>query len=1140
MTTVEESFLLVPKIIDSKVSIIDFLSPEKTGNVEMSGLDFETLQKLLISDENKFEEAINRMNIRELLDLVTGLQNAMAKEQEHFDQLSAQLQINLDTTSQEHQRISSDMCTSQMKLALLCTRNMRCFTQQAIRAKQDQLLITRSGSSEDLTLDKPTGTKTVTRQQVTGIPANNHPSNQASGFQNNFHCYQNKVTKNLNTEEKKQLPAVPSISRTEIVVRGPLENHVNKSGTYCINSAPSVDIDDTLESVKLIRAGQVCEEGNTSVNDSEDQSKDNSSSREPLKVSKHSFKITPLAVLQKRNQPDSTKSSSNKYHNTKEQDVAIGESPERRIEMESDLDSQDFVVHNNTFYGQDIEEGLLNETYNLVSEDGNEPEDHVQHHDIQVTPHTPSPDYSSSEDEYDVISGTNDERDPFYNEEDNDFIDDSASFLTDPRHYLYYSDDKELEVIPEEDEDDFEDEDMDTLDFYRGNSYEHDILKRSSHEECDSGVADGHPSSLAEEEDSDKGGRSSRDTDSAQGSFLPDSNSGSPPVPEKPIYRSSIQEFVLQPPQSLESQMTDNNVNEHFHLEKSNECSLKKLISSNGKVEQDQSEGILLSGASRITGSIPDVVEDTRRPRSSTINWDPTDLLMELYKLAFHSEDVQENTEYINIEGYLEKLPSGRKKVTYWNPWKLKYFCAKDGFLYSYDSIQSEKPSQKLQLMGGVIEVLDSNVIGIDDKKGHYVVVRCHNEEETDDWLQSLQTQCRENFHMTFIQPVKYPMKCHKDVIIVDLGSCSIRAGILMDHPTLPQVFFPTVCATNKHYSKKQVFGIEALKPNVRFCSNLSFPVSPSAKITKYNMDVEKLSGIFKKVFQELNVDPRKYKVQVCVPRSFSIQTQIAILKTLFEEFGVKGINLTHQAILALYAYNTTSGIVVDIGDRMDIIPITHGYIVESGITRLPYGGQRILHHLRHALSQKHVSLISDIEAYMIRYIQEKACFVSQDYKKDLERSRQNPESIEKTIPVKQFFQPECPWETISLDVGRFQTPEGLFTPELWGLDCPGIHKLILRAFHECSMDIRREMVRSIYLSGGVTLLPGFAERLEREVNNLTPSAIVPKVHASPYRYHMAYLGACQLAASDGFEEACASADEWSEKGSECLKRWHL
>lgn len=54
-------------------------------------------------------------------------------------------------------------------------------------------------------------------------------------------------------------------------------------------------------------------------------------------------------------------------------------------------------------------------------------------------------------------------------------------------------------------------------------------------------------------------------------------------------------------------------------------------------------------------------------------------------------------------------------------------------------------------------------------------------------------------------------------------------------------------------------------------------------------------------------------------------------MRVLFDKFGVKSVNLTHQSILALYAYNATSGIVVDIGERMDIVPVIDGGSLGGG-----------------------------------------------------------------------------------------------------------------------------------------------------------------------------------------------------------------
>lgn len=43
------------------------------------------------------------------------------------------------------------------------------------------------------------------------------------------------------------------------------------------------------------------------------------------------------------------------------------------------------------------------------------------------------------------------------------------------------------------------------------------------------------------------------------------------------------------------------------------------------------------------------------------------------------------------------------------------------------------------------------------------------------------------------------------------------------------------------------------------------------------------------------------------------------------------------------------------------------GYIVDGGVSRVPYGGYRILDHLRQFLYMRNVSLINEVESYIIR-----------------------------------------------------------------------------------------------------------------------------------------------------------------------------
>lgn len=45
------------------------------------------------------------------------------------------------------------------------------------------------------------------------------------------------------------------------------------------------------------------------------------------------------------------------------------------------------------------------------------------------------------------------------------------------------------------------------------------------------------------------------------------------------------------------------------------------------------------------------------------------------------------------------------------------------------------------------------------------------------------------------------------------------------------------------------------------------------------------------------------------------------------KRFGVVGVNIVNQTLLALYSYNSMSGIVVDIGERLEILPVTDGQL---------------------------------------------------------------------------------------------------------------------------------------------------------------------------------------------------------------------
>lgn len=122
----------------------------------------------------------------------------------------------------------------------------------------------------------------------------------------------------------------------------------------------------------------------------------------------------------------------------------------------------------------------------------------------------------------------------------------------------------------------------------------------------------------------------------------------------------------------------------------------------------------------------------------------------------------------------------------------------------------------------------------------------------------------------------------------------------------------------------------------------------------------------------------------------------------------------------------------------------------------------------------------------------------------------------------------------------RFKAVEGLFNPEIWGIDGQGLHKLIHKAIQSTSMDLRKEMAQNILLCGGMSQIPGLPERLEKELKPLFPPTVKIKINCSPFSYHCAYLGAFRFIQQPEYEKLMITQDEWIKENVGCLRKWRM
>lgn len=203
------------------------------------------------------------------------------------------------------------------------------------------------------------------------------------------------------------------------------------------------------------------------------------------------------------------------------------------------------------------------------------------------------------------------------------------------------------------------------------------------------------------------------------------------------------------------------------------------------------------------------------------------------------------------------------------------------------------------------------------------------------------------------------------------------------------------------------------------------------------------------------------------------------------------------------------------------MVPVVGGYKVQAGISRTATGGMEMAGHMRQALLGRNYSLTSALDGYMVKHAVENLCYVQSQNQLEVDRSKkEGVQRVEKSLDI------DC-GEVGSITLGseRFEIAEGIFKPEVWGLDQAGVHVLVKKAITECSLDVRKEVTQSIFLSGGLTLMPGFQSRLETELEKILP--IRPKVHASPHRYHAAYLGACSHSQSPAYQKTRITRSDW-------------
>ena len=336
-------------------------------------------------------------------------------------------------------------------------------------------------------------------------------------------------------------------------------------------------------------------------------------------------------------------------------------------------------------------------------------------------------------------------------------------------------------------------------------------------------------------------------------------------------------------------------------------------------------------------------------------DWDPTCLLEELYS-DYRPLARSSTLDNARQSGYLEKLPVAQTKKTLLKGYKRRYFRAIEGNLYYYEDRLSERALGFLKLEDCKLVLVPEKLnLCLTQSNGTSLVMRAHDHVELTDWHRALQL---ESLHPTTVTTCSAMED--NPVIIMDIGACSVRVG-LAGEDAYPELFFPSVCSFDTATGECNDTGLGALLPENRVGAKLVYPrrglLQMSRKSTSAN---QAIVDIVDTVLNHYDLQSYQCGLLMTIPPTVPEQERQELAEALLGTvFQFDSLLFQEQALLALYSYNTTTGVVVDIGDHIDIVPVVDGYTIEGGIQRLPFGGNAITEYLTKLLTAKGIRYFS-------------------------------------------------------------------------------------------------------------------------------------------------------------------------------------
>lgn len=371
-----------------------------------------------------------------------------------------------------------------------------------------------------------------------------------------------------------------------------------------------------------------------------------------------------------------------------------------------------------------------------------------------------------------------------------------------------------------------------------------------------------------------------------------------------------------------------------------------------------------------------------------------------------------------------------------------------------------------------------------------------------------------------------------QDVVVLDNGSGYLKVGFSGEDA--PRAFLPTVVATTTDEQTGATDSSATQKKSQHFYGDEALLQQNASMIRPMQRGQVMMDAQHQDALEKLwehtwrNVlDLEQEELPVLVADTLplgqaSYPSREWTAEIMFEKLKVKSLAIFNTAVLSLFSTGRTRGLVVESGEGItQAVPVFEGFAIPHAIFKMQAAGQDITARVKTQMEREIVSEYT-ANVQVMQAMKEKVCMIAPSYG----QATKGPDLADEE--AKSFELPDGTIIKVSKQV-RTGSSEILFgegDPQ-----AQSVQKICNEAITTCDLDFRQDLVRSLVVAGGTSMLPGLAPRLKAELGSLLPADLARQVDVcvDSQRRHAAWIGGSMFASLSTFDQVAITKQEYEE-----------